>query len=220
MRFNVADVVMMLATVSAASVAPRSGHHVARQSGPGDTLQAGWYWVRAVAAPNFHKYVQTKPPNAPGTAILETYRTAGQYNVDGDGQFVANTGSGAEPLYLHVERPADPANAPRKLATWFNTTRNDFGAFAFQGDALTWSDPSVNRQNLAAWLVCEGQAMFINTGAYGYQTPAGCADQTVSPHHRLTFSHNLIGIVDPLLQRCARERMIGQSRERPVPSSA
>ncbi|KAI0469576.1 hypothetical protein F4859DRAFT_135758 [Xylaria cf. heliscus] len=147
-----------------------------RQSGPGDTLQAGWYWVRAVAAPNYHKYLQTRPSNAPGAAILESYRTAGQYKI-ADGQVVANTGAGGSPLYLQVEKPADFTQ--RTLATWFNTTANQFGAFAWQGDALTWSAPEVKRQNLAAWLVCANQALFINTGAYAYQTPAGCADQTI-----------------------------------------
>ncbi|KAI5868362.1 hypothetical protein GGS23DRAFT_609013 [Durotheca rogersii] len=153
-------------------VGPRQG-----SAGPGDTLQAGWYWVRAVASPNFHKYLQTKPANAPGTAVLESYRTAGQYAVR-DGQLVANTGSdGAAPLYLHVERPPDLKQ--RALATWFNVSRNDFGAFAFQGDALTWSAPDVRRENPAAWLVCKDQALFINTGPYAYQTPSGCADQTI-----------------------------------------
>ncbi|KAI0458599.1 hypothetical protein F5B21DRAFT_398911 [Xylaria acuta] len=149
-----------------------------RQSGPGTTLQAGWYWVRAVAQPNYHKYLQTKPANAAGTAILESARTAGQYKIE-DGQLIANTGGGAPPLYLylHVEKPADFAQ--RTLATWFNVTRNEFGTFAWQGDALTWSAPEVKRQNLAAWLVCSSQALFINTGAYAYQTPAGCADQTI-----------------------------------------
>ncbi|KAI1497247.1 secreted protein [Biscogniauxia marginata] len=92
-------------------------------------------------------------------------------------QLVANTGEGGAPLYLNVERPADLTQ--RKLATWFNETENEFGAFEFQGDALTWSSPEVERQNLAAWLVCEDQELFINTGAYGYQTPAGCSDQTI-----------------------------------------
>ncbi|KAK8080307.1 hypothetical protein PG997_008125 [Apiospora hydei] len=118
-------------------------------AGPGTTLQKGWYWVRAVAAPNYHKYLQTKPAVAAGTALLESYTTAGQFNVV-DGQLVENTGEG-----------------------------NGFGAFAFQGDALTWSAPEVQRQNVAAWLVCKDQALFINTGAYAYQTPAGCSDQTV-----------------------------------------
>ncbi|KAI1367652.1 hypothetical protein F5Y08DRAFT_348843 [Xylaria arbuscula] len=148
-----------------------------RQTGPGSTLQAGWYWIRAVAQPNYHKYLQTKPANVPGTAVLESYLTAGQYKIE-DGQLVANTGTGTAVLYLHVEKPADPTQ--RTLATWFNATKNDFGAFAWQGDALTWSTPEVKRQNLAAWLVCAGQALFINTGAYAYQTPAGCSDQTVS----------------------------------------
>ncbi|KAI1153930.1 hypothetical protein F4825DRAFT_227806 [Nemania diffusa] len=146
-----------------------------RQSGPGATLQAGWYWIRAVAQPNYHKYLQTKPATAfVGTAVLESYRTAGQFKIQ-DGQLVANTGSAA--MYLSVEKPADFTQ--RKLATWFNATRNEFGAFAWQGDALTWSAPEVKRQNLAAWLVCAGQALFINTGAYAYQTPAGCSDQTI-----------------------------------------
>lgn len=81
---------------------------------------------------------------------------------------------------MHVEEPADKANPPRTLATSFNTTKNTFGTFVFSGDAVTWSVPSIKRQNVAAWLVCKNQQLFINTGAYGYQTPSGCADQTVS----------------------------------------
>jgi hypothetical protein len=38
----------------------------------------------------------------------------------------------------------------------------------------------VQRQNVAAWYVCENQTLWINLGAYLYGTPAGCADQTVS----------------------------------------
>ncbi|KAI1647875.1 uncharacterized protein F4817DRAFT_94954 [Daldinia loculata] len=172
MLFQPFAVALLTAVTSASPVAPR------QSSGPGTTLQSGWYWVRAVASPNFHKYLQTKPGNAPGTAILESYKTAGQYNVK-DGQLVANTGEGGAPLYLHVEKPADLANPPRTLATSFNTTENTFGTFVFQGDALAWSVPDINRQNLAAWLVCKDQALFINTGAYGYQTPSGCSDQTI-----------------------------------------
>lgn len=140
------------------------------------TLVKGQYWIRAVASPNYHKYLQTKPANTPGVAILGSSKTAGQYSIV-SGQLVEYTGSDA-PLYLNVEKPADLTQ--RALATWFNTTQNAFGTFAFQGDALTWSAEGVKRQNLAAWLVCKDQALFINTGAYAYQTPAGCADQTVS----------------------------------------
>ncbi len=140
-------------------------------------LQSGALWIRAVAAPNYHKYLQTKPANEPGTAILDSYTTAGQFNIDG-GQLINKVAN--PPLYLWVEEPADKASPPRTLATWFNTTKNPFGTFVFNGDAVTWSVPSVKRQNLAAWLVCAKQALFINTGAYSYQTPAGCSDQTVS----------------------------------------
>lgn len=139
-------------------------------------LQTNQYWIRAVAAPNYHKYLQTSPANTPGPAILGSSRTAGQYNVV-NGQLVSFAGPGESPLYLHVEKPADFTQ--RALATWFNTTKNEFGKFAFSGDALTWEAPEVKRQNLAAWLVCKGQQLFINTGAYAYQTPSGCADQTV-----------------------------------------
>ncbi|KAI1334423.1 hypothetical protein F5Y15DRAFT_420819 [Xylariaceae sp. FL0016] len=155
-----------------ASVTPRQA------SGPGTTLQSGWYWIRAVASPNYHKYLQTKPANQPGTAILDSSKSAGQYTIR-DGQLIANTGTGNPPLYLNVEKPPDPASPPRTLATRFNTTENTFGSFIFSGDAVTWSAPDVKRQNLAAWLVCKDQALFINTGAYAYQTPSGCADRTI-----------------------------------------
>lgn len=138
-------------------------------------LAKGQYWIRAVEAPNFHKYLQTAPQNSVGTAMLGSSKSAGQYNIV-SGQ--VTTLNGEEPLYLHVEKPTDFTQ--RTLATWFNATKNEFGTFAFQGDALTWSAPEVKRQNLAAWLVCKGSSLFINTGAYNYQTPAGCADETVS----------------------------------------
>lgn len=67
---------------------------------------------------------------------------------------------------MHIEKPAADLTQ-RKLATWFNTTKGDFGAFAFQGGALTWSTPEIQRQNVAAWLVCgdQDQAIFVNAGA-------------------------------------------------------
>ncbi|OLN85477.1 putative endoglucanase type F 1 [Colletotrichum chlorophyti] len=139
------------------------------------TLVPGYAWIRAVAPPNFHSYLQAKPTNTPGKARLESPAGAGQFKIDA-GQLVHLTGGA--PLYLNVENPADKTQ--RKLETWFAAGRNTYGTFAFQGDTLTWSAPDINRPNLAAWLVCEDQEVFINTGAYLYQTPAGCADQTVS----------------------------------------
>ncbi|KAJ5006368.1 hypothetical protein K4K57_011222 [Colletotrichum sp. SAR 10_99] len=138
------------------------------------TLVSGWYWIRAVASPNYHSYLQAKPTGTPSKAYLDSPSTAGQFKIE-DGQLVHLTGSSS--LYLNVENPADKTQ--RKLETWFATTKNTYGTFAFQGDTLTWSTPDVNRPNLAAWLVCENQEVFINTGAYLYQTPAGCYDQTI-----------------------------------------
>lgn len=142
------------------------------------TLESGQYWIRSVVQPNYHKYLQSSPENSASVAIMDSHATAGQYSIQ-DGQVISLVPTeDGEWLYLQVEHPDDLAQ--RKLATWFNTTANQFGTFQWQGDALTWSHPDVQRQNLAAWLVCEGQELFINTGAYAYQTPAGCADQTVS----------------------------------------
>ncbi|KAL0468016.1 hypothetical protein QR685DRAFT_480503 [Neurospora intermedia] len=151
------------------------------------TLQPGAYWIRAVVPPNYHKYLQTKPANLPGTAILDSYTTAGQFNIV-DGQLVNKVVSNP-PLYLWVEEPPTNSSPPRTLATWFNTTRNPFGTFAWQGDSLTWSVASIKRQNVAAWLVCEGQKLFVNTGAHGYQTPSGCADQTIHYYNDKTANN-------------------------------
>ncbi|EGO57202.1 hypothetical protein NEUTE1DRAFT_80666 [Neurospora tetrasperma FGSC 2508] len=147
-------------------------------SNPNPTvLESGWYWIRAVAAPNFHKYLQGGASSAASsnqTALLEDHTTAGQFNII-DGQLVFNTKPAQ--LYLNVENPTDKTQ--RKLKTWFSTTKNAYGTFKFQGDTLTWSVADIKRQNEAAWLVCTGQEVFINTGAYLYQTPAGCSDQTI-----------------------------------------
>ena len=144
-------------------------------TGPGTTLQSGWYWIRAVEAPNFHKYLQTHPEYTMGTAIMDDYSTAGQFNIV-NGQLVELV-EGTQ-LYANVEQPANSSVA--KLAMTFKATPNTFGTFSFSGDAVQWSVPSISRPNLSAWLVCQAQQLFINLGPYAYDTPAGCADETVS----------------------------------------
>ncbi|KAH7303278.1 hypothetical protein B0I35DRAFT_485281 [Stachybotrys elegans] len=127
------------------------------------TLVPGWSFIRAVAAPNFHSYLQAQPTGVPGDAHLGAPDQAGQFQLS-DGQLVYSTGEGADeaPLYLH-------------------STENTYGTFGFQGDTLIWSTPELQRPNNAAWLVCDGdeKLVYVNTGAYGYETPAGCADQTI-----------------------------------------
>jgi hypothetical protein len=144
-------------------------------SGPGTTLQSGYLWIRAVEAPNFHKYLQTKPEYTPGTAILDSYTTAGQFQIV-SGQLVQLIAGGGL-LYANVEQNT---TAAVKLAVSFNTTKNAYGTFVFSGDAVTWSTPDIKRPNLSAWLVCANQQLFINLGNYDYMTPAGCADETAS----------------------------------------
>ncbi|KAG8157580.1 hypothetical protein KVR01_012622 [Diaporthe batatas] len=82
-------------------------------------------------------------------------------------------------------QPRDPDDPParlRALAATFQATKNTYGTFAFSGDTVTWADPDVARPNTAAFYVCPGKsasgenALYVNTGAYLYQTPSGCYD--------------------------------------------
>lgn len=153
-------------------------------AGTPTTLLSGWYWIRGVESPYFHSYLQALPTASSGTALLDSYLTAGQFNII-DGQLVYNTGTGTtNALYLNVEDPADKTQ--RALATTFKATKNTYGSFAFSGDTVTWTDPDVARPNTAAFYVCPGtstageNALYINTGAYLYQTPSGCYDVDVS----------------------------------------
>ena len=147
--------------------------------GPGTTLQSGYYWIRSVESPNFHKYLQTSPEYTTGTALMGDYTTAGQFQIV-DGQLVELIDpTKGTLLYATVAQQSSPSESTLPLA--FTTTPNTYGTFAFQGDAVTWTVPSITRQNTAAWYVCTGQQLFINLGAYDYGTPANCADETVSP---------------------------------------
>ncbi|KAI1333890.1 hypothetical protein F5Y15DRAFT_320730 [Xylariaceae sp. FL0016] len=144
------------------------------------TLLADYYWIRAVESPNYHSYLQAAPTATPypgsGDAYLLTASAAGQFNVV-SGQLVFYMPS-SEPLYMGVENSANKTQ--RTLATWFNSTENSYGTFAFSGDALTWTVDDIDRPNEAAWYVCgdEGR-LYINTGAYAYDTPDGCVDETI-----------------------------------------
>ncbi|KAJ0110203.1 hypothetical protein J7T55_000635 [Diaporthe amygdali] len=167
-------------TTFATSTTSTAGAGSGSGSGTGTTLLSGWYWIRGVESPYYHSYLQALPTASAGTALLDSYLTAGQFNII-DGQLVYNTGSGTtSALYLNVEDPTDKTQ--RALATTFKTTKNTYGSFAFSGDTVTWTDPDVARPNTAAFYVCPGtsatgaNALYINTGAYLYQTPSGCYD--------------------------------------------
>lgn len=133
--------------------------------------------------PFYHSYLQTLPTATPGDALLDSGSTAGQFNII-DGQLVYNTGSGTtDALYMWVEDPSDTTQ--RTLKTWFNTTENTYGTFVFSGDTVTWVDPDISNRNAGAFYVCPANSttgensLFVNTGAYAYDTPDGCYDVDV-----------------------------------------
>jgi hypothetical protein len=128
-----------------------------------------------VESPNFHAYLQTNPEYTTGIAIMDNYTTAGQFNIV-DGQLVELITDGL--LYANVAVQTNSSETT--LAVAFETTGNTYGTFAFSGDAVTWTVDSISRPNTAAWYVCTDQQLFINLGAYDYDTPTGCADETVS----------------------------------------
>ena len=117
-----------------------------------------------------------------------------------DGQLVYYTGIGSPPLYMEVENPINKSQ--RTLETWFSETENPYGTFAFQGDTLTWSVADIARPNVGAWYVCGNMSqLYINTGAYDYDQPAGCVDETVGEHSRALSSLSLIkpcSVLSPL----------------------
>lgn len=97
-------------------------------------------------------------------AVLESYTTAGQFNVDSSGNLIQILSSGSL-LYGIVQPPAN-SSVTKLTLTWETSTANAFGTFAFSGDALQWSVASITRPNLSAWLVCEDQILYINLGKF------------------------------------------------------
>ncbi|KAF8610293.1 carbohydrate-binding module family 1 protein [Ceratobasidium sp. AG-I] len=152
----------------------------------GPTLLPNYLWVRAVAAPNFHKYLQSFVPGTATDAVLGDASTAGQFALTG-GQLIQLTPSGAL-LYANVEVRADTTVV--KLKVSWKASSSTYGTFAFSGDALIWTVDGITRPNNAAWLACtdatEGQVLYANLGPYAYNTPAGCADQTIHYYNGAT----------------------------------
>ncbi|KAH7392695.1 hypothetical protein BKA66DRAFT_568016 [Pyrenochaeta sp. MPI-SDFR-AT-0127] len=158
-------------------------------TGPGKTLQSGYYWIRGVAAPNFHKYIQTNPLYSTGPALLGDYTTAGQLQVV-DGQLVQLVSAPGEPVKLLYAVVSETRYInDNSLSVTFSQTKNTYGTFAWGGDDLQWSVAGVNRPNKSAWYVCTGQKLYINLGNYLYQTPAGCADQTIHYYNDKTANN-------------------------------
>jgi len=153
-------------------------------AGPtGSTLLTGNLWIRADEDPEFHHYLQSAVSGQPGPAVLGDYTTAAQFQIN-NGQMEQQLPSGI--LYLHVN--TSNAATSTYLATYFDTTPDTAGTFAFQGDGVTWTAPNIARQDTGAWLACGTgvPGAFINLGAYDYMTPAGCADETLNYYNGAT----------------------------------
>ncbi|TEB32677.1 hypothetical protein FA13DRAFT_220311 [Coprinellus micaceus] len=144
------------------------------------TLIDGYSFVRAVTSPNFHKYLMSETWGTPGDAVLGEYTKAALFKVT-SGQLVQGVSGQQTALYAKVDKT--PLSDGKRLRVYWDTTPSTSGTFRWSGDTLEWSDPSVTRPQANAWLVCpDGQGnkdLFINLGAYSYQTPAGCADHTI-----------------------------------------
>ncbi|KAF5384393.1 hypothetical protein D9615_003393 [Tricholomella constricta] len=143
-----------------------------------ETLAPGYSFIRAVVDPNFHKYLQSEKSKTAGDAVLGEPSTAAQFQITG-GQLVQN--AGGTNLYAVVEPRAD--STVMKLKVSWSTSPATSGTFVFSGDTVEWSHPTISRPQNNAWLVCPdaqgNRDVYINLGPYAYQTPAGCADQTI-----------------------------------------
>ena len=109
-------------------------------------------------------------------------------------------------LYAAVEARANRTVTKLKMSGQDTPASGDAaGTFMWSGDTVEWSIPSISRPQLnvsaignfrrlrecvsdvaivvQAWLVCADEDgnkdVYINLGAYDYETPAGCADETI-----------------------------------------
>jgi len=113
---------------------------------------------------------------------MADYTTAGQFNIV-NGQLEQLIDTTGDILYATVQQSTGAEN---KLLVSFQSTPNTYGTFSFSGDAVEWNVAGLTRQNAAAWLICESQHLYVNLGAYGYMTPAGCADGTIHYYNGAT----------------------------------
>ncbi|KAI0364218.1 hypothetical protein BV20DRAFT_875982 [Pilatotrama ljubarskyi] len=160
------------------------GSPTSTASAPGSlpTLVSGNSFIRAVEDPNFHKYLRSEVANTASDAVLGDYTTAAQFQISG-GQLVQMLPDGSK-LYAVVEGRSDPSVMKLKMS-WSTTPASgaNAGTFQWSGDTVEWSIPTIQRPQLNAWLVCPdangNKDVYINLGPYDYNTPAGCADETI-----------------------------------------
>ncbi|KAI0822414.1 hypothetical protein BC628DRAFT_1316867 [Trametes gibbosa] len=160
------------------------GSPTSTASAPGSlpTLATGNSFIRAVEDPNFHQYLRSEVEGTTGDAVLGDYTTAAQFQIV-SGQLIQLVPGGTK-LYAVVEGRSDPSVMKLKMS-WSATPASgvDAGTFQWSGDTVEWSIASIQRPQLNAWLVCPdadgNRDVYINLGPYDYNTPAGCADETI-----------------------------------------
>ncbi|EIN14465.1 carbohydrate-binding module family 1 protein [Punctularia strigosozonata HHB-11173 SS5] len=147
------------------------------------TLVTGMSFIRAVEDPNFHKYLRSEVIDTASDAVLGDPTTAAQFQI-ADGQLLQQNPEMAAPLYAQVEARANSTVMKLKMSWSTEPASGDnAGTFMWSGDTLEWENASISRPQLNAWLVCPDSAgnldVYVNLGPYDYETPAGCADETI-----------------------------------------
>ncbi|KAJ3739595.1 carbohydrate-binding module family 1 protein [Lentinula detonsa] len=167
------------ATVTSSSVSTSGSTGTSTATAPvaTSTLLPGNSFIRSVEDPYFHYYLQSITPGNVTAAIMGSYTSAAQFQVTG-GQLIQES---TPPLYAIVE---DRANSTvMQLGVSWSDTPATSGTFDFSGDTIEWSIPTIDRPQLNAWLVCPdsdgNNLLFVNLGYYDYETPTGCADETI-----------------------------------------
>ncbi|TFK29420.1 hypothetical protein FA15DRAFT_752559 [Coprinopsis marcescibilis] len=142
------------------------------------TLIPNHSFIRAVSPPNYRKYLRSQIWNAASDAVVGEPIEAALFRVE-NGQLIQNANGTS--LYAVLEPRAD--SSVMKLKMSWTTSPAASGRFVFSGDTLEWSNPSISRPQNNAWLVCPdargNKIVYVNLGPYSYNTPAGCADQTI-----------------------------------------
>ncbi|KII91554.1 carbohydrate-binding module family 1 protein [Plicaturopsis crispa FD-325 SS-3] len=169
--------------VSSATSASATGTATSAAASGTTTLLPGNSFIRAVEEPYFHQYLQSEVLGTASTAVLGSPGTAAQFVVSSDGQLVQELPDGSS-LYAVVEGRAN--STVMKLQMSWSTepaSGENAGTFNWSGDTLEWSIPTIDRPQTNAWLVCpdaDGNLVtYINLGNYDYETPPGCADETI-----------------------------------------
>jgi len=150
------------------------------------TLLPSQLWIRAVEAPNFHKYLQSKTPGTQGDAVIGPPSTAAQHNIV-SGQLIQFLPGGSK-LYAQV---ATAVAGTTRLKVFWSTTPATNVTWSFSGDGVNGVVQGATQQNTGAFLACNDVSsdvpnVYLNLGAYGYMTPSGCADETLNYYNGAT----------------------------------